>query len=83
MDDGMLQSDDMKRATWNDDFITFKTWFHKRKGSQNGKDYIWGITLQEDLDPRSRTERTLDIQNGGDPRAPKWPIYGNDVTIAP
>ena len=27
--------------------------------------------LQEDLVPRSRTKRTLDIQNGGDPHAPK------------
>ena len=45
---------------------------------------LWGITnsptLQKDLAPRSRTERTLWIQNGGDPRVPKWPLYRNGVT---
>ena len=38
--------------------------------------------LQEDLVPRSRTERTLDIRNGGDPRAPRWLIGQNGVTTS-
>ena len=46
-----------------------------REGSKKGKIHSWGITnsptLQEDLVPRSRTERTLGIQNGGDARIPK------------
>ena len=59
--------------------IALKTWFQNRKGSKYGKGYIRGITtsptLQEDLDPISRTERSPEIRNGGDPRAPKWPLY--------
>ena len=35
--------------------------------------------LQEDLIPRSRTERTPDIRNGGDPRAPRWLLGRNGV----
>ena len=36
--------------------------------------------LQEDLVLRSRTERTPDIQNGGDPRAPRWLLGRNGET---
>ena len=38
--------------------------------------------LQEDLVPRSRTERTPDIRNGGDPRAPRWLLGRNGVTTS-
>ena len=38
--------------------------------------------LQEDLVPRSRTERTPDIWNGGDPRAPRWLLGRNGVTTS-
>ena len=38
--------------------------------------------LQEDLVPRSRSERTLDIRNGGDPRAPRWLLDRNGVTTS-
>ena len=38
--------------------------------------------LQEDLIPRSRTERTPDIRNGGDPRAPRWLLGRNGVTTS-
>ena len=45
------------------------------EGSKYGKLHSWGITnsptLQKDLAPRSKTERTPEIQNGGDPRVPK------------
>ena len=58
-----------------------------REGSKQGKIHSWGITnsptLQKDLAPRSKIERTVGIQNGGDPRLPKWPLYQNGVTIAP
>ena len=37
--------------------------------------------LQEDLIPRSRTERTPDIQNGGD-HAPRWLLGRNGVTTS-
>ena len=38
--------------------------------------------LQEDLVPRSRTERTPDIRNGGDPRAIRWLLGRNGVTTS-
>ena len=38
--------------------------------------------LQEDLVPRSRTERTPDIRNGGDPRAPRCLLGRNGVTTS-
>ena len=38
--------------------------------------------LQEDLVLRSRTERTPDIRNGGDPRAPMWLLGRNGVTTS-
>ena len=38
--------------------------------------------LQEDLVPRSRTERTPDIRNGGDPRAPRWLLGWNGLTTS-
>ena len=38
--------------------------------------------LQEDLVLRSRTERTPDIRNGGDPRAPRWLLGRNGVTTS-
>ena len=36
--------------------------------------------LQEDLDLRSRTERTPAIRNGDDPRAPRWFLCQNGAT---
>ena len=38
--------------------------------------------LQEDLVPRSRTERTPDIRNGGGPRLPRWLLGRNGVTTS-
>ena len=38
--------------------------------------------LQEDLVPRSRTERNPDIRNGGDPHAPRWLLGRNGVTTS-
>ena len=49
---------------------------------------LWNVTsgnynsppLQEDLDPRSRSERITDIRNRDDPRAPRWLLGRNGVT---
>src|SRR3954469_21147172 len=38
--------------------------------------------LREDLVPRSRTERTPDTRNVGGPRAPRWLLGLNGVTIS-
>ena len=38
--------------------------------------------LREDLIPRSRTERTPDIQNGGGPRVPMWLPGRNGATTS-
>ena len=38
--------------------------------------------LQEDLVPRSRTERTPDIRNGDGPRVPRWLPGRNGATTS-
>ena len=38
--------------------------------------------LLEDLVPRSRTERTPDIQNGDGPRVPRWILGRNGATTS-